>query len=66
MSKFQIEKVEHNYIAKDIHICCVVDYSPMLDELFQYNYSTEEYAINDKCSRSVGIWRIKSLKNKNN
>lgn len=66
MSKFKIEKVEHNFISMLVHTCCVVDYVKKYDELHQYNYITEENAKKDKDNNTVGIWRIKSLKNKNN
>lgn len=65
MSKFQIEKVEHTSIHI-FHNCCVVDYYEKSDKLVQCNFSDENFARKICLSNSVGIWRIKSLKKKNN
>lgn len=62
MSKFQIEKVDCNTIYPDC-ICCVIDYYPALDSVGQINYTSEEYGRENKFYRSVGMWKIKLLKN---
>jgi len=62
MSKFQIEKVEHSSVYKT-HNCCVVDYYSNSDKLIQLNFTDPVFAKEMRLIISVGIWRIKSLKN---
>lgn len=65
MSKFKIEKVEHEESVRGN--CCLVDYYTYTDEIYQFNYYNSFFAKHDaKTSATVGIWRIKSLKNKTN
>lgn len=63
MSKFQIEKVEHSYTSPDDK-CCLIDYYPGTDNLYQFNYHCDLFAKSEaKTDATIGIWRIKSLKN---
>jgi hypothetical protein len=62
MSKFKIQKVEHTAIY-NIHNCCIIDYYEKSDHIVQCNFSDEHFARQLCYSNSIGIWRIKSLKN---
>jgi hypothetical protein len=66
MSKFQIEKVDHSEIIKELHNCCVLSYYPVSDLFYQANFCNEEFARSCRFTYATGMWRIKSLKNKTN
>lgn len=66
MSKFKIEKVEHSFINPE-DVCCLIDYYPFTGNLYQFNYHAECFAKTiARTDGTIGIWRIKSLKNKTN
>lgn len=66
MSKFKIEKVFHG-LTNSFDTCCLIDYFIVSDFIYQFNYTNEEFALKEaKTNNTIGIWRIKSLKNKNN
>ena len=61
--KPQIEKVTHNYTS-DKDVCCLLDYYPTTDSFNQFNYTSMEFATNiARTPVTVGMWKIKSLKN---
>lgn len=66
MSKFQIEKVIHS-LNSIFSECCIVSYYPNSDTLLQVNFCDKENALRHSMHKeSVGIWKPKSIKTKNN
>jgi len=64
MANFKIEKVVHNRIFETIHCCCVVEYFDINDTILQLNYSSKRFAKEDQTIFTVGMWKIKSPKQK--
>jgi len=63
MSKFKIEKVEHR-CSSVYGKCLIIDYYPVMDILYQFCYHSPFFAKSEaRNSATIGIWRIKSLKN---
>lgn len=65
MSKCQIEKVE-NRIMLECDNFLMVNYYPANDILSNFAFISQDRLQKAKSNYTIGQWRIKSLKNKNN